>query len=137
MRDNNYFEVWEDNTGGLHLVVFADESREYVLFYNYDYKYKYHSLSDDIWVLMEGMELWMFDEYQHIYDSPVSDLISCKENDLVAYGHVDGEFFVIPRNMGSSARYEFGIDEQDGRSDTLYDFDIESYKEGFERWCNE
>ena len=101
------FEVYENNAGGLALVVYDDSEKvEYICT---GYEFNPGQLSQDISCIKAGDDpamMWDGNEIDYFSDFEIKEFASGEYGKLVAYNDA-----ISPENMGATACLEFGIEK--------------------------
>lgn len=102
------FEVYENNAGGLSLVVYNEET-EKLEYIHTGYEFNPGQLSEDIAALKDGDDpamMWDGNEIDCFTNLEINEFASGEFGKLVADNDA-----IYPENMGSSACIEFGIEK--------------------------
>ena len=101
------FEVYENNAGGLALVVYGDSEKiEYI---RTGYEFNLGQLLQDIECIKAGDDpamMWDGNEIDYFSDSGINEFESGEWGKLVAENDA-----IYPENMGAAACLEFGIEK--------------------------
>ena len=105
MKKMKDFEVYENNGGGLALVVYGDSGKvEYICT---GYEFNQGQLSQDISCIKAGDDpsmMWDGNEIDYFSDSEINEFASGEWGKLVADNNL-----IYTQNMGESACIEFGV----------------------------
>lgn len=101
------FEVYENNAGGLALVVYDDSEKVEYIYTGYEFNPG--QLLQDIECIKAGDDpsmMWDGNEIDYFSDSEIDEFASGEWGKLVADNDA-----IYPENMGAAACLEFGIEK--------------------------